>query len=135
MPVTGTQPRIPLSAGAQRTNLTSQGLLKILLRTDSAIREDGRWYADPSIIDQIVTARRVLGSARTKGAKRKEKPPFGGRPPFETSRSGGAGVRRRAATVRRVSEPKRRGNSEALASNQPDESLRPPQLVPPESPA
>lgn len=135
MPVTGTQPRIPLSAGAQRTNLTSQGLLKILLRTDSAIREDGRWYADPSIIDQIVTARRVLGSARTKGAKRKEKPPLGGRPPFETSRSGGAGVRRRAATVRRLSEPKRRGNCEALASNQPDESLRPPQLVPPESPA
>jgi hypothetical protein len=75
MPVTGTQPRIPLSAGAQRTNLTSQGLLKILLRTDSAIREDGRWYADPSIIDQIVTARRVLGSARAKGAKRKEKSP------------------------------------------------------------
>ena len=127
--------RIRLSAGARLTNLTSQGLLKILRRTGNAIRNDGRWYADPSIIDQIVTARRVLGSARTKGAKRKEKPPLGGRPPFETSRSGGAGVRRRVATVRRVSEPKRRGNSEALASNQPDESLRPPQLVPPESPA
>ncbi len=66
MPVTGTQPRIPLSAGAQRTNLTSQGLLKILLRTDSAIREDGRWYADPLIIDQIATARRVLGIEKTR---------------------------------------------------------------------
>ena len=135
MPVTGTQPRIPLSAGARLTNLTSQGLLKILRRTGNAIRNDGRWYVDPSIIDQIGTARRVLGIARTKGAKRKEKPPFGGRPPLETSRSGGAGVRRRAATVRRVSEPKRRGHSEALATNQPDELLRLPQVVPPENPA
>ena len=121
--------RIRLSAGARRTELTSQGLLKILRRTGRAIRDDGRWYVDPSIIDQIATARRVLGIARTKGAKRKEKPPFDGRPPFETSRSGGAGVRR-AATVRRVSEPKRRGNFEALASNQPDNSQQPPQVVP-----
>jgi hypothetical protein len=127
--------RIRLSAGARLTNLTSQGLLKILRRTGNAIRDDGRWYVDRSIIDQIGTARRVLGIARTKGAKRKEMPLFGGRPLFVTSRSGGAGVRRRAATVRRVSEPKRRCTSEALASNQPDESLRPPQLVPPESPA
>jgi hypothetical protein len=65
------QGRIPLSAGAQRTNLTPQGLLKILLRTDSAIRDDGRWYADPSIIDQIATARRVLGIEKSReGDKR-----------------------------------------------------------------
>jgi hypothetical protein len=74
MPVTGTQPRIPLSAGAQRTNLTSQGLLKILLRTDSAIRDDGRWYADPTIVDQIATARRVLGIDRRKSANTAETP-------------------------------------------------------------
>ena len=60
------QGMIPLSAGAQETNLTPQGLLKILLRTDSAIREDGRWYADPLIIDQIATARRVLGIEKTR---------------------------------------------------------------------
>ena len=63
MPVTGTQPRIPLSAGAQRTNLTSAGLLKILRRTDSAIRDDGHWYVDPERIDQIAAARQVLGLA------------------------------------------------------------------------
>jgi hypothetical protein len=72
MPVTGTQPRIPLSAGAQRTNLTSQGLLKILLRTDSAIRHDGRWYVDPTIIDQIASARQALGLDRNTGAPTKE---------------------------------------------------------------
>ena len=53
--------KIRLSAGARLTNLTSQGLLKILRRTDSAIRDDGRWYVDPFIIDQIATAQRVLG--------------------------------------------------------------------------
>jgi hypothetical protein len=58
--------RISLSAGARRTNLTSQGLLKILRRTESAIRDDGRWYADRAVIDQIATARRVLGIDRTK---------------------------------------------------------------------
>ena len=62
------QSRISLSAGARETNLTSQGLLKILRRTDSAIRDDGRWYVDPAIIDQIATARRVLGIDRSKSA-------------------------------------------------------------------
>jgi hypothetical protein len=71
MPVTNTQrrSRIPLSAGARQTNLTSQGLLKILRRTDSAIRNDGRWYVDPSIIDQIASARRVLGIQTRKKAR------------------------------------------------------------------
>ena len=51
MQVSGTHARITLSAGAQRANLTSQGLLKILRRTNSAIRDDGHWYADPERID------------------------------------------------------------------------------------
>jgi hypothetical protein len=60
MAVTGTQHRISLSAAAQRTNLTSQGLLKILRRTGYAIRDDGRWYVHQSIVEQIAMARRVL---------------------------------------------------------------------------
>jgi hypothetical protein len=86
--------KIRLSAGARLTNLTSQGLLKILRRTDSAIRDDGRWYVDPLIIDQITTAQRVLGVARTKRSKRKEKTAI------------------------------RRTKSGPLASNQQDDSLR-----------
>jgi hypothetical protein len=66
MPVSGSQPRIPLSAGAQQTNLTSQGLLKILRRTDSAIRDDGRWFADPARINEIAAARQALGIDRRK---------------------------------------------------------------------
>jgi hypothetical protein len=60
--------RTPLSVGARQTNLTPQGLLKILHRTNSAIRDDGRWYADPAFLDQIATARRVLGVDRNKNA-------------------------------------------------------------------
>ena len=66
MAVTGSSPRIPLSAGAKKTGLTPQGLLKILQRTDSAIRHDGHWYVEPEKIDQIATARRALGIARNK---------------------------------------------------------------------
>jgi hypothetical protein len=55
---------IPLSAGARQINLTPQGLLKILHRTDSAIRSDGHWYVDPTIVNQIAIARRVLGLDR-----------------------------------------------------------------------
>jgi hypothetical protein len=113
--------RIRLSAGARLTSLTSQGLLKILRRTGNAIRDDGRWYVDRTTIDQIATAQRVLGFTRTKGSKRKEKSPVGEKPPFRTSRSGGAGIRRGAAVVRRVSERKPLGNSGPLASNQPDD--------------
>ena len=65
MAVTGSSPRIPLSAGAKKTGLTPQGLLKILLRTNSAIRDDGHWYAEPEKIDQIESARRVLGIDRS----------------------------------------------------------------------
>jgi hypothetical protein len=56
--------RVSLSAGARQTNLTPQGLLKILHRTNSAIRDDGRWYADQAVIDQIAKARHVLGFDR-----------------------------------------------------------------------
>jgi hypothetical protein len=55
---------IPLAAGARKSNLTSQGLLKILKRTKSAIRNDGRWYVDPGVVEQIVAARRILGVKR-----------------------------------------------------------------------
>jgi hypothetical protein len=58
--------RVPLSTGAKQTNLTPQGLLKILRRTGSAIRDDGRWYVDPTVVDQIAKARRVLGVDRSK---------------------------------------------------------------------
>jgi hypothetical protein len=68
MPVTKTVSRMPLSVGAKITNLTPQGLLKILRRTNSAIRDDGRWYVDPTIIDQITAARRLLGIDRNKPA-------------------------------------------------------------------
>jgi hypothetical protein len=60
------RPRIPLAIGAHRTKLTTQGLLKILQRTNSAIRDDGRWYADPAVVDEIASARRVLGLDRHK---------------------------------------------------------------------
>ncbi len=59
---------IALSGGARSTSLTSQGLLKILKRTKNAIMIDGRWFVDPSIVEQIATARRVLGLDRKETA-------------------------------------------------------------------
>jgi hypothetical protein len=61
--------RVSLSAGARQTNLTPQGLLKILHRTGSAIRDDGHWYAEQTVVDQIATARRVLGVDRRAHAR------------------------------------------------------------------
>jgi hypothetical protein len=58
-----TQNRIALPVAAQQVKLTAQGLLKILQRTGSAIRDDGRWYVDPAVVNQIITARKVLGLA------------------------------------------------------------------------
>jgi hypothetical protein len=101
--------RISLSGGAQRAGLTPQGLLKILRRTGSAIRDDGRWYVDASVVDQIATARRVLGIDRTKKSK--------------------GGAKRSFVGSRRVGDP-RRGNAEVLASNKPDGSPQPPKVVP-----
>jgi hypothetical protein len=68
MSITNALARIPLSAGARQANLTSQGFLKILRRTNNAIRDDGRWYVDPTIISQIAAARRMLGIDQTKRA-------------------------------------------------------------------
>jgi hypothetical protein len=65
MAVTTVPQLIPLSAGARQTNLTPQGLLKILQRTGNAIRDDGRWYAKPAAIDRIASARRTLGVDRS----------------------------------------------------------------------
>jgi hypothetical protein len=61
---------IPLSQGANKTNLTPPGLLKILQRTGKAIRDDGHWFADPGIVDEIARARQVLGLDRISRAKR-----------------------------------------------------------------
>lgn len=58
------EPPIPLSAGARMASLTSQGLLKILKRTKSAIRDDGHWYVSRHVVEEIVQARRVLGIER-----------------------------------------------------------------------
>jgi hypothetical protein len=41
-------------------------LLKILKRTGRAIRDDGRWFANLDVIEQIIVARRVLGIERKK---------------------------------------------------------------------
>lgn len=66
MSIESTAQRVPLAVGAKQAGLTSEGLLKILRRTGSAIRDDGRWYVDPTVVDQIATARRVLGVDRSK---------------------------------------------------------------------
>jgi hypothetical protein len=52
---------VPIRIGAERLGLTPAGLLKILRRTNSALRDDGRWFAATTTIDQIENARRVLG--------------------------------------------------------------------------
>jgi hypothetical protein len=65
MPVKDASRLISLSAGARQTNLTPPGLLKILRRTGNAIRDDGRWYVDSAVIDQIASARRMLGLDRS----------------------------------------------------------------------
>jgi hypothetical protein len=57
---------VPIRIGAERLGLTPAGLLKILRRTNSALRDDGRWFAAISTIDQIENARRVLGLSRSR---------------------------------------------------------------------
>jgi hypothetical protein len=65
--------RIPLSTAARKLGLSAQGALKVLKRSGNAIRDDGRWFADPADIDQIQKARRLLGvdcnRSRIKGDK------------------------------------------------------------------
>jgi hypothetical protein len=57
-------PPVPIRVGAERLGLTPAGLLKILHRTNSALRDDGRWFAKSTTIDNIENARRVLGLSR-----------------------------------------------------------------------
>jgi hypothetical protein len=57
---------VPIRIGAERLGLTSAGLLKILRRTNSALRDDGRWFAATTTIDQIENARRILGLSRSR---------------------------------------------------------------------
>ena len=61
MTTTARAARIKLSEGAQKTNLTPHGLLKILRRTKNAIRDDGHWFVYPEVIEQIAAARQILG--------------------------------------------------------------------------
>jgi hypothetical protein len=61
---------IPLSQGANKTNLTPPGLLNILRRTGKAIRDDGHWFADPAVVEEIAKARQVLGLNRIPRDKR-----------------------------------------------------------------
>jgi hypothetical protein len=68
MTIIGTPGRLSLSVGTRQINLTSPGLLKILRRTNSAIRDDGRWYVDRAVIERIAEARRALGIDRNKSA-------------------------------------------------------------------
>jgi hypothetical protein len=58
------QSRIPLPVAAGRLGLTRHGLLKILKRTQSAIRDDGRWFVLPETVEQLLSARRALGLDR-----------------------------------------------------------------------
>jgi hypothetical protein len=57
---------VPIRVGAERLGLTPAGLLKILRRTNSALRDDGRWFAKATTIDEIENARRVLGLSRSR---------------------------------------------------------------------
>ena len=59
---------ISLALGARKTNLSPPGLLKILKRIKGAIRDDGRWYVDPTIVNEIAKARQMLGLDRNKPA-------------------------------------------------------------------
>ena len=57
--------RVPLPRAAREAHLTPPGLLKILKRTGKAIRDDGRWYTTPEVVEQIAQARQVLGLDRS----------------------------------------------------------------------
>ena len=58
--------RIKLHDAAREADLSPHGLLKILKRTGSVIRDDGRWYVLPHVLEQVIQARRILGIGATK---------------------------------------------------------------------
>ena len=60
-----TTKRVPLQNAARELGLTGHGLLKLLQRTNSAIRNDGHWYVHPETLASVAAARRTLGIART----------------------------------------------------------------------
>jgi hypothetical protein len=59
-----TAERVPLQKAARELGLTGHGLLKLLQRTNSAIRSDGHWYVHRETLVAVAAARRALGIAR-----------------------------------------------------------------------
>jgi hypothetical protein len=57
---------IKLHDAAREADLSPHGLLKILKRTGSVIRDDGRWYVLPDVLAQVIQARRILGIGAAK---------------------------------------------------------------------
>jgi hypothetical protein len=65
-----TAERVPLQNAARELGLTGHGLLKLLQRTNSAIRNDGHWYVHRELLASVAAARRTLGlTRRPKAAK------------------------------------------------------------------
>jgi hypothetical protein len=58
------EPCVPLVIAAAELSLSPNGLLYILRKTKSAIRDDGRWYVKRSEVLKIEKARRDLGLGR-----------------------------------------------------------------------
>jgi hypothetical protein len=56
--------RVPLQVAARELGLTGHGLLKLLKRSDAAIRDDGHWYVLAEKLETIAAARRTLGIDR-----------------------------------------------------------------------
>ena len=55
---------VPLQNAARELGLTGHGLLKLLQRTNSAIRSDGHWYVHRETLVAVAAARRALGIVR-----------------------------------------------------------------------
>jgi hypothetical protein len=54
--------RVPLVAAAAAIGMSPNGLFYILQKTNSAIRDDGRWYCTVGTIERIRKARSDLGA-------------------------------------------------------------------------
>jgi hypothetical protein len=54
--------RVPLVAAAAAIGMSPNGLFYILQKTNSAIRDDGRWYCTVATIERIRKARRDVGT-------------------------------------------------------------------------
>lgn len=57
----GADARIPLRTAATHLEMSPLGLQKLLARTNSLIRDDGRWFVSIALIAKIQEARTVLG--------------------------------------------------------------------------